>query len=444
MACARFEGVRNSHCNDVQLPEVLSTEYLVLHIASQRPSYNRSTSTTVLCFLCYLLFVFLLALPFCAAAAPPNIVVIMSDDMGFSDIGCYGGEIQTPTLDRLAAGGLRLTHFYNTARCCPTRACLLTGLYPHQAGIGHMMEDRGLDGYRGDLNRRCATIAEVLRPAGYGTYAVGKWHVTKATQPNGNKDNWPLQRGFDRYYGTITGAGNFYDPGTLSRDNKMISPFADAEYQPKQYYYTDAISDHAVRFIGDHHRASGEKPLFLYVAYTAAHWPMHALDEDIAKYKGKYDSGYEPIRQARLERSKRLGLVVENTELSPMAGDWSSVTDKAWEARCMEVYAAMIDRMDQGIGRIVAELTRTGRLENTLIFFLQDNGGCAETTGRQLTPDVAIERPAKPHRHRRAADANARRLQRPHRPRRDARSARHLYRLRPGLGECQQYAAAGI
>jgi len=346
----------------------------------------------------------LLASSVLAAAPPPDVVVIMSDDMGFSDIGCYGGEIQTPTLDRLAAGGLRLTHFYNTARCCPTRAALLTGLYPHQAGIGHMMENRGLDGYRGDLNRRCATIAEVLRPAGYGTYAVGKWHVTKATQPDGNKDNWPLQRGFDRFYGTITGAGNFYDPGTLSRDNKMISPFADAEYQPKQYYYTDAISDHAVRFIGDHHRTSGDKPLFLYVAFTAAHWPMHALDEDIAKYKSKYDGGYEPIRRARLERSKRLGLLAENTELSPMTGDWSSVADKAWEARCMEVYAAMIDRMDQGIGRIVAELTRTGRLDNTLIFFLQDNGGCAETTGRQLMPDAAVDRPTKPPLEPRSAD----------------------------------------
>jgi arylsulfatase A-like enzyme len=340
-----------------------------------------------------------------ASGAPrPSIVVIMSDDMGYSDIGCYGGEIQTPTLDRLAAGGLRLTQFYNTARCCPTRASLLTGLYPHQAGIGHMMEDKGRDGYRGDLNRSCATMAEVLRPAGYGTYGVGKWHVTKAVQPNGRKDNWPLQRGFDRFYGTITGAGSFYDPGTLTRDNTMISPFADAEYQPKQYYYTDAISDHAVRFIGDHHKASADKPLFLYVAYTAAHWPMHALQEDIAKYKGKYDAGYESIRRARLERTKKLGLVAANTELTPTAGEWDKVTDKAWETRCMEVYAAMIDRMDQGIARIVAELERTGRLENTLIFFMQDNGGCAETIGRQLTPDVAVERPAKPPLEPRGAD----------------------------------------
>src|SRR5947208_427517 len=259
-----------------------------------------------------------------------------------------------------------------------------------------MMEDKGLEGYRGDLNRRCATMAEVLRPAGYGTYAVGKWHVTKATQPNGNKDNWPVQRGFDRFYGTITGAGNFYDPGTLTRDNKMISPFADAEYKPQRYYYTDAISDHAVRFIGDHHRASADKPLFLYVTYTAAHWPMHALEEDIAKYKGKYDGGYEPIRRARLERARQLGLIAADAELSPTAGDWDKVENKAWEARCMEVYAAMVHRMDQGIGKIVAELERTGRLDNTLIFFMQDNGGCAETTGRQLTANVPVERSAKP------------------------------------------------
>lgn len=361
-----------------------------------RPKYR-------LCSLCFLRFNCLLFIGLVLAsvlsvsvAAPPNIVLIMSDDMGYSDIGCYGGEIQTPTLDRLATGGLRLTQFYNTARCCPTRASLLTGLYPHQAGIGHMMEDKGLDGYRGDLNRRCATIAEVLRPAGYGTYAVGKWHVTKATQPDGNKDNWPLQRGFDRYYGTITGAGSFYDPGTLSRDNAMISPYADPEYKPKQYYYTDAISDHAVRFIGDHHKAAADKPFFLYVAYTAAHWPMHALEEDIAKYKGKYDGGYEPIRWARFERTKRLGLIPPDTELSPTAGAWDNVADKAWETRCMEVYAAMIDRLDQGIGRIVSELERTGRLENTLIFFLQDNGGCAETVGRQATAEVPVERPAKP------------------------------------------------
>ncbi len=325
-------------------------------------------------------------------AAAPNIILIMSDDMGFSDLGCYGGEIQTPNLDRLAKGGVRLSQFYNTGRCCPTRASLLTGLYPHQAGIGHMMEDRGHDGYRGDLNNRCVTIAEVLKPAGYRTYAVGKWHVTKHAFPEGPKLNWPLHRGFDRFYGTITGAGSFYDPGTLTRDDRMISPFADPEYQPKQYYYTDAISDHAVRFIDEHTSAQRDKPFFLYMAYTAAHWPMHALEEDVAKYKGKYDVGYESVRQSRLLRMQQMGLIAKNAELSPTKGDWTQVDNKEWETRCMEVFAAMIDRMDQGIGRVVSTLEKKGLLQNTLILFLQDNGGCQEAIGRQAKPPASNEK----------------------------------------------------
>ncbi len=319
-------------------------------------------------------------------ASRPNIIVILSDDMGFSDLGCYGGEIQTPHLDRLAQGGVRLSQFYNTGRCCPTRASLLTGLYPHQAGIGHMMEDRGLEGYRGDLNGRCATIAEVLKPAGYRSYAVGKWHVTKHANPQGPKHNWPLHRGFDRFYGTITGAGSFYDPGTLTRDDTMISPVADPEYKPARYYYTDAITDHAVRFIEEHHQDQKEKPFFMYMAYTAAHWPMHALEEDVAKYRGTYDAGYEAVRRARFERMKELGVIAKDAVLSSAAGDWSAVKDKAWEARCMEVYAAMIDRMDQGIGRVLGALEKKQMLQNTLILFLQDNGGCQEAIGRQPRP----------------------------------------------------------
>ncbi|MBI1346046.1 sulfatase-like hydrolase/transferase [bacterium] len=316
-------------------------------------------------------------------AAPPNVIVILSDDMGFSDIGCYGGEIATPTLDRLAANGLRFTQFYNTARCCPTRASLLTGLYPHQAGIGHMMDDKGLDGYRGDLNRHCLTFAEVLKPAGYRAYATGKWHVTKQTRPDGPKDNWPLQRGFDRYYGTIHGAGSFYDPSSLVRDNTMITAFNDPVYQPQTYYYTDAISDHAVQFVTEHARDHADQPFFMYVAYTAAHWPMHALEADIAKYRGKYDAGYEAVRQARFAQAKAMGLIDPQWELAPTVGDWSQVQNREWELRCMEVYAAMIDRMDQGIGKIVAALEQTGRIDNTLLCFMQDNGGCAESIGRK-------------------------------------------------------------
>src|SRR5215831_4845383 len=320
-----------------------------------------------------------------AAAAPParpNILVIMSDDMGFSDLGCYGGEIQTPNLDRLAANGIRFTQFYNNARCCPTRASVMTGLYPHQAGVGHMTADQGYEGYRGQLNRQCVTLPEALGPAGYRTYMCGKWHVCRDIRPNGDKSDWPVQRGFEKFYGTITGGGSFYDPTTLCRQNKFITPENDPEYRPPQFYYTDAISDNAVRFLEQHAKESPDKPFFFYVAYTAAHWPMHALEKDIARYRGKYDAGYNAIRRARLERARQLGLLTKDAELSPEAGDWPNVKNKQWEARCMEVYAAMVDCMDQGIGRIVDQLRKQNQLDNTLILFLEDNGGCAEPMSR--------------------------------------------------------------
>ena len=309
----------------------------------------------------------------------PNIIVILADDMGYSDIGCYGGEIHTPNLDNLAVDGLRFTQFYNTSRCCPTRACLLSGLYPHQAGVGQMMVDRGLRGYQGNLSRHCVTIAEVLKTAGYDTYMSGKYHVTPYTPKNQDKSNWPLQRGFDKFYGTILGAGSYYDPASLSMNNEFISPYNDPEYKPETFYYTDAITEHATRFIRDH---QDKNPFFLYVAYTAAHWPMQALDKDIKKYEGVYDVGYEAIRAQRVKRMKQLGLLPDDWQVSPKDGiPWSQVKNKEWEARCMQVYAAMVDDMDQGIGRIVAELKEKGELDNTLIFFLQDNGGCAESWG---------------------------------------------------------------
>lgn len=330
------------------------------------------------------------------AAERPNIIIILADDMGFSDIAPYGGEIQTPTLLRLAEGGLRFAQFYNTARCCPTRASLLTGLYPHQAGIGHMMEDRGETGYRGELNRNCVTIGEVLKAAGYGTHMVGKWHVTPDKEGDRRQYNWPLQRGFDRFYGTIHGAGSFYDPNSLTRDNTKISPYADPEYQPDTYYYTDAITDHVIRFVEDHTERTPDKPFFVYTAYTAAHWPMHALPEDIQKYRGVYDGGYDAIRAARYQRVKELGLVPQSCELTPAAEDWATVEHRDWEIECMNVYAAMVDRMDQGIGRIVAALERSGTLDNTLIFYLQDNGGCAEPLGRKPKKEMAGPRGEAP------------------------------------------------
>ncbi len=338
-----------------------------------------------LCVACVLLLAFLPLTAWGKDAPRPNIIVMMSDDMGYSDIGSYGGEIDTPNLDRLAQNGLRYTQFYNTGRCCPTRASLLTGLYAHQAGIGQMMNDLGQPGYRGDLSFNAVTMAEVMQTAGYRTYMAGKWHVTKQLKPEGNKDNWPMQRGFDRFYGTITGAGSFFDPWTLTRDNIAITPENDPLYKPQTYYYTDAISDNAAMFIRDHQQGYKDRPFFMYVAYTAAHWPMHALPEDLAKYKGKFDAGYHAFREARFEKMKKLGLIKEGWELSPAPGKWEDVpaSERAWELRCMEVYAAMVDRMDQGIGKIIAELEKAGQLDNTLILFFQDNGGCAEPYGRQ-------------------------------------------------------------
>ena len=316
------------------------------------------------------------------ADSRPNILLIMSDDMGYSDIGCYGSEIHTPNLDRMAANGLRFTQFYNGARCCPTRASLLTGLYAHQTGVGHMLGDRGLPGYQNGLNRECVTIAEALSTSGYRTYMSGKWHVTTHVSPEGPKDNWPLQRGFEKFYGTIIGAGSFFDPNTLCRQNTFITPVNDPQYTPETYYYTDAITDNAIRFLEDHQKESATEPFFMYVSYTAAHWPMHALPEDMKKYEGRYDLGYDFIRRSRFERMKQLGVIAKDAKMSAPAGNWGQTPHKEWEIKCMEVYAAMVDRMDQGIGKLLQSLEEKNKLENTLILFLQDNGGCAEGFGR--------------------------------------------------------------
>ncbi|AXC50585.1 arylsulfatase [Paracoccus suum] len=306
----------------------------------------------------------------------PDIIIILNDDMGFSDIGCYGGEVETPNLDRLAREGLRYSQFYNTARCSPSRASLLTGLHPHQTGIGILTYDTGPEGYAGDLNRQCVTMAEVVKGAGYRTYLSGKWHVAKnLTEPT---DSWPLQRGFDEFYGTIIGAGSFYYPNTLTRGNDNVEH--EARDNP-DFFYTDAISDQAAAFVRDHHAHTPDQPLFQYVAYTAPHWPLHAHPEDIAKYRGRFDAGWDQLREERLERLVRSGIIDASWQLTdrdPTQPPWQDAEEKAWLLRCMEVYAAQIDRMDQGIGRILAALEETGRLENTLVLFLADNGACAE------------------------------------------------------------------
>ncbi len=245
-----------------------------------------------------------------------------------------------------------------------------------------MMNDQGYDGYRGELNRQSVTIAEVLRPAGYRTYMTGKYHVTTATDGK-NKSNWPLHASFEKYYGTITGAGNFFDPNTLVRQNEMITAATDAAYKPKSYYYTDAISDNSVEFLKQHQTESPDKPFFMYVAYTAAHWPMHAPEEEIAKFKGKIRRRLCTAARRSVGEDERAGVGSERDRTLAAGRGLEQVEHKAWEARCMEVYAAMISRMDTGIGRIVAQLKQSGQLDNTLILFLQDNGGCAEAIGRQ-------------------------------------------------------------
>jgi arylsulfatase len=321
-----------------------------------------------------------------SAPAKPNIIVVLADDLGFSDLGCYGSEIATPNLDRLAGRGLRFTQFYTTPRCCPTRAALLTGLYPQQAGIGSMMEDRGLPGYRGELSDHCVTIAEELGLAGYHTLMAGKWHVCHIhfegkKQLNfesdvpfwDNKANWPLQRGFEEYFGAIHGVTSYYDPFSLVRGNTPIRA------EGTNFYYTDAIADAAVANIQKY--AGGPRPFFLYVAFSAPHWPLQAPAGDIAKCRQKYLVGWDVIRTNRYRRQIDLGLIDKSWPMSPRderVPPWEKVTHKEWEANRMATYAAMVERMDRGIGRILSELQAKGVERNTLVLFFSDNGGCAE------------------------------------------------------------------
>ena len=311
-----------------------------------------------------------------ASRARPNIVLIMADDMGFSDIGCYGGEIHTPNLDTLAAGGLRFTQFYNAARCCPTRASLLTGLYPHQAGIGHMVGNKGYPPYQGYLNEHCLTIAEAMKLGGYRTLMSGKWHVGE------NRPHWPVDRGFDKYFGLISGGANYFDiTKTKAKGVKRQMAMDDKPYTPPKegFYLTDAFSDNAVKFIDQYGR--GPEPFFLYLPYTAPHWPLHALPEDIAKYKGKYMKGWDKLREERRERMIRMGIISDKWPLSPRDATtwpWAEEKNKELLDLKMAVYAAQIERMDYGIGQVLDKIKQIGARDNTLVLFLADNGGCAE------------------------------------------------------------------
>lgn len=318
----------------------------------------------------------------------PNIIVILADDLGYSDLGCYGGEIHTPNLDRLASEGVRFTHFYNASRSCPTRASLLTGLYQHQAGIGRMTFDNHLPGYRGTLSHNAVTIAEVLKTAGYRTSMIGKWHVAETPLREDQRDwlnhqvfhdtfsdleNYPVNRGFDTHYGTIYGVVDYFDPFSLVEGEAPVNEV------PEGYYITQSLSDRAVKEVKEY--AKDERPFFMYLAYTAPHWPLQALPEDIARYEDTYKAGWEAIRNARYERQREMGLFGDQEDfLSPRQFNdrWEDNPDAEWDARAMAVHAAMVDRMDQGIGSLIDALEETGQLDNTLILFLSDNGCSSE------------------------------------------------------------------
>jgi len=345
------------------------------------------------------LIVLLLLLGCAFADERPNILLIMADDLGFSDVGCYGGEIETPNLDKLAANGLRFTNFYNASRCCPTRASMLTGLYPHQAWVGRMTKGAGggegsAPGYKGELGEDVVTIAEVLKTAGYQTGMVGKWHLSptvshpkdhmawlnnqidKALQPS-DASTYPVARGFEKYYGNIWGVVDFFDPFSLVEGNKPVLEV------PEDYYITDALNDKTVDYIQDF--AKADKPFFLYLAHCAPHWPLHALPEDIEKYKDTYKNGWQAIREARYQRQIDMGLIDPKTaKLSDRIDGpgWGEEPNQEWEAMHMSAHAAMIDRMDQGLGRVIAKLQELGELDNTLILFLSDNGASPERPNR--------------------------------------------------------------
>lgn len=312
----------------------------------------------------------------------PNVIVILADDLGYSDLGCYGSEISTPNLDALANNGVRFSQFYNAARCCPSRASLLTGVYPHQAGMGGMVRhtdrpERESGPYQGHLSKHTITIAQVLKNAGYYCTMSGKWHVGES------HPNWPMDRGFDDYYGLISGAANYFDI-TKGKRKGLERHFAkgNQEHVPSKegFYMTDAITDHAVESLKK--RKGETQPFFMYLAYTAPHWPLHAYPADIEKYKNRYSEGWDKLREERYANMEKMGLLDESMKLSPREAKipaWKDMTQKELMALKMAVYAAQVDCMDRNIGRVIKQLRENGQFENTLIIFLSDNGGCAET-----------------------------------------------------------------
>ena len=338
-------------------------------------------------FLCALLAGMFHVLSCSGADSRPNIVLILADDLGYSDIGCFGSEISTPNIDKLAQRGVALTQFYNQARCCPTRAALLTGKYPHQVGIGDMIDPYAAanraaansPAYQDHLSTNSPTMAELLRAAGYHTMMCGKWHLGK------RPEEWPVHRGFDRSFVQIDGAMNYF--GGDSKDGpRARMALDDQSYTPPHdgFYSTDAFTDHAIEFLEQSAKDANTKPFFLYMPYNASHWPLQAPEAEVEKYHGKYDAGWQPIREARRKKMIQLGIVPAGQTIAPMdRGNnkpWNELTDeqrKQWSRR-MEVYAAQTEHLDRAIGRLLAEIQKLGVERNTVVIFLSDNGGAAE------------------------------------------------------------------
>ncbi|MEU6642663.1 arylsulfatase [Saccharomonospora sp. NPDC046836] len=301
----------------------------------------------------------------------PNVLVILADDLGYSDIGAFGGEIDTPNLDRLAGSGVRMTSFYVTPRCSPSRASLLTGRHPHSVGIGVLTDDDRPRGYPGSLALEAPTLAERLKAEGYATALVGKWHLSSDVHtPN---ETWPTRRGFDEFYGILPGCSSYYQPPLVDGEERLPRSATSGDY-----YFTDDLTRRACDFI---ERSSGAgDSWFLYLAYTAPHWPLHAREADIAKYRERFAAGWDRLREQRLRRQQDLGIASTDRlpERDERVPSWEDVPEHEWEAERMATYAAQVEAMDRGIGEIVGRLEDLGIAEDTLIVFSSDNGACAE------------------------------------------------------------------
>ncbi|MEQ8840814.1 MAG: arylsulfatase [Acidimicrobiales bacterium] len=320
------------------------------------------------------------------APSAPNVVMVLLDDMGFSDTGPYGSEISTPTLDRLAAGGLQFTNYHTTPLCSPSRAAIQTGMNPHRVGFGAVANfDPGFPGWTMEISPEIQTLPEALRASGYATYAVGKWHLTRdsAMHDGAPRDSWPVQRGFDRFYGVLEGWTNLHHPHRLIRDNSPV----DLDSYPDDYYFTDDITDEAISYLKSLRAHDADRPFFLYMAHGAVHGPLHAKADDMARHRGNYDEGWDAIREQRFGRQIEKGLFPPDTPMSPRnheAGHevqpWDDHTDeeRARFARYMEVYAAMVDNVDQNLGRLLETIEELGDLDNTVVIFTSDNGGTEE------------------------------------------------------------------